>query len=148
MDKVNTKKKRPTTPARQANPGKPEKFTTDQVIKAILEAHGLLSDAARRLHCSRTTLYRYIAEHPEVAEAREEADESTKDLVEGKLLNEIKKGNVTAIIFYLKTKAKDRGYIERQEHSGPDGQPLQAPQVIEIIKTYEAPPGEDKETGE
>jgi len=29
--------------------------------------------------------------------------------------------NPTMIIFYLKTQAKDRGYVERQEVTGADG---------------------------
>ncbi len=37
------------------------------------------------------------------------------DFMESRLLKAIDKGNVTAIIFYLKTKGKDRGYIEPQE---------------------------------
>jgi hypothetical protein len=41
----------------------------------------------------------------------------------------IKAGNVTAIIFYLKTQAKDRGYVERQELTGADGGKLQVEYV-------------------
>lgn len=31
------------------------------------------------------------------------------------LIKQIKRGNMTAVIFYLKTKGKSRGYIERHE---------------------------------
>jgi hypothetical protein len=47
------------------------------------------------------------------------------DTAESALFNQIKEGNVTSIIFYLKTKGRRRGYVERQEISGPDGGPVQ-----------------------
>lgn len=42
-------------------------------------------------------------------------DESLGDLAESKLMMAINEGNLTAIIFYLKTKHKGRGYVEGQE---------------------------------
>jgi hypothetical protein len=38
--------------------------------------------------------------------------------------------NPTMIIFYLKTQAKDRGYVERQEVTGADSAP------VELIVKY------------
>lgn len=100
------------------------KFTADEMIDAIVEAEGNLAEAARRLHCSRTTIYSYIEKYATVKAAYNDINESTIDFVEGKLLSEIRKGNITAIIFFLKTKAKHRGYIERQEVSGADGREI------------------------
>ena len=42
------------------------------------------------------------------------------DVTEGRLYQEINAGNITAIIFFLKTQAKHRGYVERQEFTGKD----------------------------
>jgi hypothetical protein len=53
-----------------------------------------------------------------------EVEESTLDLGESKLLQAMNKGNIAAIIFYLKTKGKARGYIERSEITGKDGHDL------------------------
>jgi hypothetical protein len=95
--------------------------TAKQYAKAITEARGFISVAAKRLGCSRSTMYRAIDKYPTVAEAVEDARESMTDLAEGKLVEQINGGNTTAIIFYLKTQGKKRGYVERHEHTGKDG---------------------------
>ncbi len=54
-----------------------------------------------------------------------EARESSIDLAESKLIEAIKAGNLTAIIFFLKTQGKSRGYSERSEFGHTtDGKPL------------------------
>lgn len=40
-----------------------------------------------------------------------EIEQKTLDIVEAKLLDEINKGNMNAIQFYLKTKGRNRGYV-------------------------------------
>ena len=40
-----------------------------------------------------------------------EIDDKTLDIVETRLLDEINKGNMNAIQFYLKTKGRNRGYV-------------------------------------
>lgn len=42
-------------------------------------------------------------------------DQSFVDEVEQTLFQQIRKGNINAIIFYMRCKAKDRGYVERFE---------------------------------
>lgn len=93
-----------------------EKYKAQQMIDAIVEAKGILTEAAKKLGCSRQTLYNYMKRYTTVKEAYNEANEKNKDFVEGKLMDAIDKGNVTAMIFFLKTKAKDRGYIERRNY--------------------------------
>ena len=52
------------------------------------------------------------------------------DFVESKLFELFKEKNTTATIFYLNTKAKKRGYVERQEVEHTGVQPIQ----IEVSK--------------
>ena len=57
-------------------------------------------------------------------------NEECADMVESALLKRIKAGDTTAIIFYCKTKLKNRGYTERQEITGADGEPLVKARVL------------------
>lgn len=94
---------------------RPERFTTEEVAAALRKARGFVSVAARHLGCQEATVRRYIENYATVKLAQREAREEMKDIAEGKLFANISKGDNTAIIFFLKTQAKDRGYIERSE---------------------------------
>jgi len=98
--------------------------TADRIIQAIHNSQGLLTVAAASSGIGYRTIMRYIKDYPSVAEAAIEAKERMIDFAESKLLGNIKAGDNTAIIFYLKTQAKHRGYIERAEVSGIGGEPI------------------------
>lgn len=98
------------------------RFTQDEVIGAIADSHGLKAVAARALGCTRQTIQNYCDRFPKVAESVEEAREAMKDDAESSLYTAITSGEAWAVCFYLKTQAKDRGYVERQEHSNPPGE--------------------------
>lgn len=107
-----------------------------QLIEALDKYKGIVSTACKSVGLSRTTFYDYVNGDPEFAKQVEEAQENAIDFVEGKLFEKINgiqmlgKGGSeddddeptytlppsdTAIIFYLKTKGKKRGYIEKTE---------------------------------
>lgn len=89
--------------------------TAGDYIKAIRDHHGIVSVVADALGVDRSAVYKMRDRHPTVATALEEARERMTDTVESKLLQRIDAGDTTAIIFYLKTQGKARGYVERQE---------------------------------
>lgn len=99
--------------------------TALRIIEAIKEAHGLLTLAAAKSGIGYTTIRRYVAELPSVAEAVREAKEGMLDIAEGKLYMAISNGEAWAICFYLKTQGKHRGFSERQEITGAGGKPLE-----------------------
>jgi hypothetical protein len=101
-----------------------EEYSKEEIAEAITAANGLISVAAQSLGCSRTTIYSAIKRWKYVQEALEDSRERTLDFAEGKLFQQIKKNNMTAIIFFLKTQGKSRGYVERQEITGADGKPV------------------------
>lgn len=107
-----------------------EKFKPETVITAIQKANGKVSLAAKSLKCSRQTVMNYVNEYPVVKEALEDARELTLDIAEDKLFKAIKKGEAWAICFYLKTQGKSRGYIERQEFTGSDGE------AVKVVISY------------
>ena len=91
-------------------------FTAEQVIRATEGSGGIVTQIAKRLGCSRMTVYRYMEKYATVALAIQEEREGLLDIAESELLKQIRGGNMTAIIFFLKTQGKRRGYVERQEH--------------------------------
>jgi len=95
---------------------RPQRFTQKQVEKAVMEAGGILTAAARTLGCAACTIYEYIKRYPALKGVLSEAREGSLDLAESKLMEAINAGNLTAIIFFLKTQGKKRGYVERSEH--------------------------------
>jgi len=99
-------------------------LTAEAVIAKIHDLHGNVSSVARFFKMSRQTLYKYINDHVTVQAALEESREKMIDNVESALYQQALAGNTTAMIFFLKTQGKKRGYVERQEVTGADGQAI------------------------
>lgn len=89
---------------------------------------------------SRQAIHKRILLSVELQKHKEDIDESVLDLAEKYLRDLMTGGNLGAICFFLKCKGKKRGYIERQEFTGADGEPL-APVGLNIAFTDKA--GED-----
>lgn len=68
---------------------------------------------------SRTTYYKWYNNDKEFREAVDAIGEYMIDLAENALYSKIKRGNLTATIFYLKTKGKGRGYVEKLQVEKP-----------------------------
>lgn len=86
---------------------------------------GNLSAIARRLNVTRPTVYSYVKRWKTVSDAVNEEKEAMLDFTENQLFKQVQAGNITAIIFTLKTIGKSRGYIERYEHTGADDEPME-----------------------
>jgi len=86
-----------------------------EIIEAVAKSCGIMTDAAKKLNVSRQSLWEWIKKDEILKKEVSEAKESLKDFAESKLLENIKNNDTTSIIFALKTLAKDRGYVERQE---------------------------------
>tara|TARA_R110002049_G_scaffold309180_1_gene518143 strand:- start:29895 stop:30221 length:327 start_codon:yes stop_codon:yes gene_type:complete len=87
------------------------------LVEALEKSLGVVTVACKNVGISRETYYKYLREDDEFRAKVEDVENIALDFVESKLHTQISGDNITAIIFYLKTKGKKRGYIERTEHS-------------------------------
>jgi hypothetical protein len=92
---------------------------TEQHKKAMIEALekslGVVTTACKSVGIGRTTHYMWLDEDPEYKRDVESISDIAVDFAESSLHKQIKDGNPTSTIFFLKTKGKKRGYVERQE---------------------------------
>jgi hypothetical protein len=103
------------------------KETKDEIIKQ----HGNIAMVAKSFNVSRTTVYNFMEKHPDVKDVLSDEREKMLDNVESSLYNQALEGNTTAMIFFLKTQGKGRGYVERQEIAGTKDDPLTLRVVFE-----------------
>lgn len=104
------------------------------LLTALEKSFGVVTTACRNANISRQTFYNYYKDDEEFKKACDDIGEIALDMAESQLHKQILEGNTSATIFYLKTKGKKRGFIERQEFTGADGDRLFE---IEIIKNAE-----------
>ena len=102
-----------------------------KLLTALEKSFGVVTTACRNSNISRQTFYNYYNEDPEFKKSCDDISEIALDMAESQLHKQILDGNTSATIFYLKTKGKKRGFVERQEFTGADGDRLFE---IEIIK--------------
>ncbi len=92
---------------------------------AFLEAYeskaNNVSLACKAVGIVRQTYYNWLQEDEQFKNSVQEMDEAMLDFAETALFKQIKDGNTISLIFFLKTKGKKRGYVERQEITGADG---------------------------
>ena len=104
-----------------------------KVLEELEKQKGIVSTACNNTGTPRSTFYKWVKDDSEFKEAVGEIQEVAIDYVESKLFEKIDgvyegkntaDGELivyktppsdTAIIFYLKTKAKKRGYIEKSQ---------------------------------
>lgn len=94
---------------------KPLTLKKRAMYDALVKQLGVVTAAAEQAGISRETHYEWMKKDPNYKAWIEDLPERTHDFVENALLKEIKKGNHMCIMFYLKTKGKERGYVEEKK---------------------------------
>lgn len=118
--KKTVKKKSPPKPKKETREEKIARETAERkaiTIKAYEKKGGNVAATCEAANIGRRTFYLWKETDPEFAEAIKDLDESLLDFAESKLMEKVQDGDLTAIIFTLKTKGKDRGYVERSEQN-------------------------------
>lgn len=100
-----------------------KKISTETICKALTKANGMLSLAAELLDKSPSYISQVIKD-PVIKAHLEELTEKRVDKYEIALDDLRIKGNTTAIIFFLKTKGRHRGYIEHAPEESVDSSKL------------------------
>ena len=103
----------------------------ESMLKALEQSLGIVNNACKMADVPRSTYYKWMKEDSEFAKEVEDVANIALDFAESQLYKQIADSSVVATIFYLKTKGKHRGYVERQEITGADGMPTNF--QIEII---------------
>lgn len=99
------------------------------VLKALEETGGNISAVARKAGVSRASIHEFITNHPDLRMALDQARESRLDLAEDALTKAVEQSEPWAVCFLLKCLGKKRGYVERQELTGAEGDAIKVEQV-------------------
>ena len=88
-----------------------------QILIALEKSLGVVTSACKNVGVARSTFYDWYNGDEEFKKSVDSIEDIALDFAESQLHKQIKDGNVTATIFYLKTKGVKRGYVERQDHN-------------------------------
>jgi hypothetical protein len=93
-------------------PPRTPEYSFEQVCRALIDAHGRHSVAAKALGCASRTIGNYCERYPRLRELELDLRKARVDMAEGVLDNHLKAGSLTASLFTLRTIG---GYKEKTE---------------------------------
>lgn len=94
------------------------KKNKELLLEALEITLGIVTPACKEVGISRNQFYKYYNTDPEFKAAVDDINDITLDFVENQLLKKIKDGDTQSIMFYMKYKARKRGYTEKMEIEG------------------------------
>ena len=105
-----------------------------QVLKIYEKKGANVSATCSAANIGRRTFYYWRENDKDFDAACKDVEEALVDFAESMLIEKINDKDLTAVIFYLKTKGKDRGYVERNE------QDIKMNPFIEAMQDLPDPP--------
>lgn len=106
------------------------------MVEAMGNALGVVTTASKLSGISRSQHYQWMSVDKEYQKEINDVSEMAKDFVESSLFGQIRKGNTTATIFYMKCKMRERGYIEKVDVDLNTNRPDLSDMTTEEIKLY------------
>jgi len=116
--------KRENATIKKAEPAPSTLVRKKLMLEALKKHAGIVSRAAASIELDHSTHYRWLKEDEDYSQQVADLENMVIDLAETALLSKIKEGDTTAIIFFLKTKGRKRGYIETKTIETGDGGPI------------------------
>ena len=104
-------------------------MTKKALLQSLEKSLGVVTTACKAVGLHRATFYTYYNEDEQFKAKVDELENMALDFAESQLHKQKGDGSTSATIFYLKTKGKKRGYVERQELTGADGKDLAQPDL-------------------
>lgn len=102
------------------------------LLEALEKSLGVVTTACKIVGVARVTFYDYYNHDPKFRAAVDDLENVALDFAESQLHKQIKDGVPSSTIFYLKTKGKNRGYIERSEVTGANGGAIEVNHTLVI----------------
>lgn len=84
-----------------------------KILEALEKSLGIVTTACKIAGVHRSTYYEYYNTDEEFKKECDDMSNIVLDFAESQLHKQIKDGNPSSTIFYLKTKGKKRGYYEK-----------------------------------
>jgi len=91
-----------------------------------------ISQACKKVGINRATYYDWVDKSDTFKKRIDEAKEGMIDFAESMLFKNMKAGNPTSIIFFLKTKGRSRGYVEYNDQTEESKDEV-VPTVVNIV---------------
>jgi len=90
-------------------------FTEEQILEAIKDSYGIISNIAKKLGCGWHAAKSYVEKYESCVQALKAEEETGIDNAENKMYDLINSADPQMIRYFLSTKGKRRGYTEKQE---------------------------------
>lgn len=115
------------------------------VAAALVRERGNVAAVAREFGVARSSVAEMVDANADLKRVVRDAREAMKDEAEDSLCKAVRKGEAWAVCFFLKTQAKDRGYIEKQEIE--TSEPVQLHIVKKVVRVADRDAGDPPPPG-
>ncbi|MCM1361749.1 MAG: phBC6A51 family helix-turn-helix protein [Clostridiales bacterium] len=92
-----------------------KRIPIETIIKVYEKKGCNVTATCDALGISRRTFYKWRESNKKLVEQLDAANEAIIDFAESKLIEHIQNNDVQALMFFLRTKGKARGYVEKVE---------------------------------